>query len=275
MLSYQHQFHAGNHADVLKHWLLVECILHMQKKPKAFDYIDTHAGAGVYRLDSKEAQKTGEGKAGITVLAKSKLSGLDDYLMTVKTELATNTYLGSPAIVNKLLRREDKSWLFDMHGRTANMLEKNCAVKRQTRVHQEDGFAGLNRLIPTQSRRALVLMDPSYEVKTEYKQVFDEIEKVWKKMNQTMFLLWYPVVDRSRIQMLERKFEKSAIKNVHLFEMGIAEDDPNTGMNASGLIVVNPPWTLEKRFNETMPNVSKLLSKDGKARVRYKCLVPE
>lgn len=274
MLSYQHQFHAGNHADVLKHWTLVECLHYLQKKPTPFDYIDTHAGAGMYSLTSEAALKNAEFKSGIQKIKDNPDVGLAAYLELVRDDLKNQNYPGSPAIVNKLMRRGDHSWLFELHGNTFNQLEKNCAVKRQTRVHQEDGLAGLNRLLPVASRRALVLIDPSYEVKREYDEVVVAIEKAWKKMPQTMFLLWYPVTDRVRNLRLEKRFKQSAMRNVQLFEIGI-DDDRNQGMTASGVIMVNPPWTLAKSFAQTMPDVSAILSVDGISRTRNEVLVPE
>jgi len=274
MLSYQHQYHAGNHADVLKHWLLIECIEHLKKKDKPFDYIDTHAGAGRYQLNSSEAQKTGEHKDGIAKLKGLSWPELDTYLSLVQEDLSKQQYPGSPEIVNRMLRRGDHSWLHEMHPKTYNELERNCARKRQTIVRHEDGYSGMTGLLPVASHRALVLIDPSYEVKSEYDMAFEAINKAWKKMSQTTFLLWFPVVDRPRIDRLEKRFKKSAIKNIQVFEMGVS-DDEGKGMTASGLIVVNPPWTLAERFKLLVPKLSSLLADDDKSRARHEIITPE
>lgn len=274
MLSYQHHYHAGNHADVLKHWLLTECLVHLRKKEKPFDYIDTHAGAGRYRLDSEAAQKIGEYKNGIEKLLDVDWPECSDYLNAVRSEVVQHRYPGSPGIVNQFLRPGDHSSLFELHPKTVKELEQNCARRRQTKVFFEDGYKGLNALLPVASRRALILIDPSYEVKSEYDSVVKVIEAAWKKMPQAIFLLWFPVVDRNRINRLEKRFEQSYIRKIEFTEMCIASDDEK-GMTGSGLITINAPWTLEARFNRVMPKVSERLSVDGVARVRYKVITPE
>ncbi|WNO08333.1 23S rRNA (adenine(2030)-N(6))-methyltransferase RlmJ [Teredinibacter sp. KSP-S5-2] len=275
MLSYQHQYHAGNHGDVLKHWLLIETILYMQKKEKPFDYIDTHAGAGFYALHSHFSRKTGEAEQGVLKLDWTQLPGLKNYYQQIQVDLGAWNYPGSPALVNQMLRRDDRSWLFEMHPQTFDDLKKHCQKRKRTFIEQQDGFQGVIRLLPTTSRRALVLMDPSYEVKTDYQTVLDVINKASKKMPQTVFLLWYPVVDRSTIDQMEKKIiNKTELSNVHLFEMGI-DDDEKPGMTASGIIAVNPPWTLKDTFAAQIENLSAQLAVDGKSRWRYQCLVEE
>ena len=274
MFSYQHHYHAGNHADVLKHWLLLACVRYLQHKEKPFDYIDTHAGAGLYRLDSAMARKTAESDDGILKLDWSRLPGLEDYHRQVADDVAASRYPGSPLLVKRLLRPGDKAWLFEMHPQTIRELRQNCEQRRVCHVRQEDGFSALSALLPTASHRALVLIDPSYEVKSDYRTVVKVMANAYQKMPQAMLLLWYPVVDRQRIQQLERDVTNSKIRNVHLFEMGVAEAD-KPGMIASGMVVVNPPWTLADEFARTIPGVSAQLSADHQARWRHRVLVPE
>ncbi|WP_067518414.1 23S rRNA (adenine(2030)-N(6))-methyltransferase RlmJ [Endozoicomonas ascidiicola] len=274
MLSYQHHYHAGNHADVLKHWTLLACVRHMQKKDKPFDYIDTHAGAGFYRLDSAMAKKTNEADEGVLKINWKKQPGLKDYHGQIAADIKARSYPGSPLLVKRLLRPGDKAWLFEMHPKTLRELKNHCEHRRLCHVRQEDGFQGLLSLLPVASRRALVLIDPSYEIKSDYQTVVTVMKKAWQKMPQATMLLWYPVVDAGQIQQMEKAFAKSSMRNVHLMEMGI-EDSEQPGMTASGMIVVNPPWTLADEFNATMPAVSEMLSKDKKSRYRYQVLVAE
>jgi len=274
MLSYQHQYHAGNHADVLKHWVLLQTIRHLQKKDKPFDYIDTHAGNGLYRLDSPEAEKTGEAKAGILKLAGSELPGLADYLGQVSAAIQKSQYPGSPLLATRLLRPGDHAWLFELHPQAFSSLQKHCQRKGVSFIEQADGFTGLLRLLPNKSRRALVLIDPSYEVKSDYRTVVEVMTKAWKKMPQTVLLLWYPVVDRQQIDQLENRLIQSGMRQVQLLELGIA-DDLEPGMTASGMVLVNPPWTLSAEFDRVMPAVSALLAQDGKSRTRNMELVAE
>lgn len=274
MLSYQHSYHAGNHADILKHWVLLACVRHLQKKPKPFDYIDTHAGAGLYRLDSSEAQKTGEYLEGVARLSGQVIAGMEDYLVQVGEFLVRRQYPGSPMLVNNLLRAGDHAWLYELHPATINQLRQHCEKPRVSYVRHEDGFKGLLGQLPSKSRRALALIDPSYEVKSDYKTVVDVITAGWKKAPNTLFLLWYPVVDRRWTEQMERSLARSPMRNVQLFEMGVAADN-FPGMTASGMVVVNAPWTLAERFHETMPAVSRYLSADNQSRVRHEILVPE
>lgn len=274
MLSYQHHYHAGNHADVLKHWLLLECLYYLQKKNKPFDYIDTHAGAGLYQLDSKEAQKTRESAKGVLQLDWEKLPGLALYRSAVEDDLSRNQYPGSPLLVKRLLRSEDNAWFFELHPQTITELREHCAKKHKCFVQQEDGFVGLLGLLPNKSRRALVLIDPSYEIKDDYQTVVTIMAKAYKKMPQTMLLLWYPVVDRQRINTLERVIKESAIRNVQLFELGINKN-ADFGMGASGMIIVNPPWTLADHFDQWAPELARQLGQDGQHYYRYAQLAGE
>jgi len=274
VLSYQHHYHAGNHADVLKHWVLLEALLHLEKKAAPFDYIDTHAGAGLYSLTSAEARKTNEYSLGMGRVIDSGLAELQPLTDLLRPSLKNRRYPGSPAIVNALLRPGDHAHLFELHPQTYIELDKNCARKRQSYVRREDGFIGLKALLPVKSRRALVLIDPSYELKGDYKKVCQATEQAWLKMQQAIILIWYPVVDRARINQFEKQFIASRLKNVHLFEMSVA-DDQEQGMTGSGMIAVNPPWTLADRFNSLMPELSRQLSVDDQSRFRHRLLRPE
>ena len=274
MLSYQHQYHAGNHADVLKHWVLLECVRYMQNKDKPFDYIDTHAGAGLYRLDYGENIKPHESREGVLKLAWDRLPGMEDYHRAVGTDLARHRYPGSPLLVKRLLRPGDKAWLFEMHPGTVEQLRRHCAERRVSHVHQEDGFKGVMRLLPNSAGRAVVLIDPSYEVKADYRTVADVMERIYRRMRQAMVLLWYPVVERHRVDGLEKAIRRGSMRNVQQFELGIDEDDA-PGMTASGVIALNPPWTLADRFKATMPAVADMLSRDGGQHCRHRVLVDE
>nr|WP_281388635.1 23S rRNA (adenine(2030)-N(6))-methyltransferase RlmJ [Litorivivens lipolytica] len=252
----------------------MECVAHLQKKDKPFDYIDTHAGAGLYRLDSDAARKTGEAVKGVLKLdwdAMPELSLLQDNL---RDDLKNQRYPGSPLLVSRLLRPGDKAWLCDLHPSTLRELEQHCGQRKGNYVRKEDGFKALPGLLPTASRRALVLIDPSYEVKSDYQTVVKVATSALHKMAQTQVLIWYPVVDRERINQLEKDVKRAGLRNSHLFEIGVADDD-KPGMTSSGLIAVNPSWTAPERFKTLAPKLSSTLTEDGKARWRYQVLVPE
>lgn len=274
MLSYQHHYHVGNHADVLKHWVLFECLKHMQKKDKPFEYIDTHAGAGIYEFSDPKTQKLKEFETGVNLLLAEQVSQVADFCELLKGFTDNAQYPGSPAIVNELLRPGDKSWLFELHPQTFSEITQHCQRKRQTFVRQEDGFKGLNSLLPCASKRALVLVDPSYELKQDYVNVVDAIKNAVKKMPQTMLLLWYPVVRREDVELIETQLQHSEVRNVLQLELSIAADSQEKGMTGSGMIVVNPPWTLLKQAETVLPKLTELLSK-GSGSYQLRQLIEE
>lgn len=279
MLSYRHGFHAGNFADVLKHLVLVEILAYLQKKDKPLDYIDTHAGAGLYRLQGGMAAKNCEYGNGIARLLPGDpgLPALQPYLDRVLAHNAggrLQVYPGSPAIACGLLRPQDKAWLFELHPADTEQLRRVCAG-RNIHIRGEDGFRGLAALLPTPSRRALVLIDPPYEMKQDYQRVVDALKLILRKMPTATVALWYPVVERKRIDQLERQIVASGIRRVEQFELGVRADADGRGMTASGMIVVNPPWTLRTTMAQLLPPLARLLSEDDGEHQRIQSLVGE
>ena len=271
MLSYRHSYHAGNHADVLKHIILIEVLQYLTKKDSPFDYIDTHAGAGLYNLQSDHASKLQEYTQGIAKLKPEDWPELATYFDIIahnNPEDKLKFYPGSPVIAEYFLRRKDRSWLYELHPKDAELLANNLGGNKGTRVMMEDGFKGLLSLLPPVSRRGLVLIDPSYEIKTDYKGVFDTINSAYKKFSTGTYILWYPVTDRMNIDTLERRFKRSGIKNIQQYELAIAPDQFGTGMSASGMIVINPPWTLKKKMEQVLPKLVSVLGGEGAS---YKC----
>jgi len=271
LLSYRHSFHAGNHADVIKHIVQIEILEHLIKKDSAFDYIDTHAGAGLYNLQSEHATKLQEYTQGIAKLEREKWPELNTYFEVLAKHNASgklNFYPGSPLITTHFMRKKDRAWLYELHPKDAELLLKNTAKVRNIRVMRDDGFKGLLSLLPPVSRRGLVLIDPSYEIKTDYGKVVNVLEEAYKKFPTGTYALWYPVVDRKIIDKLERQLIRSGIKKIQRFELGIAQDQYGTGMSASGMIVINPPWTLMDKMSKVLPKLVSVLGGDG---AFYKC----
>ena len=262
MLSYRHSFHAGNFADVLKHIVLVEILEHLTQKDKPFDYIDTHSGAGLYDLYSDTATKLGEHQSGISKLKNDKWPELKSYIDAVddcNTDGKLRFYPGSPLIAAQYLRKKDKAWLFELHPKDFSLLQQNTARNRSIKVMNEDSLSSVLRLLPPASRRGLMLVDPSYELKTDYEAVFKVIQQAHGKFATGIYALWYPVVDRQRINQLEKRFIKSGIKNIQRFELGLEPDSVERGMTASGMIVINPPWQLKAKMNQVLPRVIEAL----------------
>ena len=271
MLSYRHSYHAGNYADVLKHIVLIEILEHIIKKDSAFDYIDTHAGAGIYNLQSEHATKLQEYTQGIgklNVKALPELTRYFDILSKHNPDGKLNFYPGSPFVAMNFLRNKDRSWLYELHPKDAELLLNNTRGNKRVRVMRDDGLKGLLSLLPPVSRRAVVLIDPSYEVKSDYAHVIDTIDSAYKKFPTGIYALWYPVVDRKIIDTLERKLIRSGIANIQRYELGIAPDQFGTGMSANGMIVINPPWTLMDKMSKILPKLTNILGSDD---AFYKC----
>ncbi len=278
MLSYRHSYHAGNFADLLKHIIQVEILEHLVKKDKPFEYIDTHAGAGLYNLTSAHADKNPEYKDGIAKLKTAEWPELSQYLTLIKhfnPQQELKLYPGSPAIGSHYLRAKDRAWLFELHPSDSQKLQQHYAKDKRVRVHNEDGFQGLLGLVPPTARRGLVLIDPSYEIKNDYGRVFDVVKKAYNKFPTGSYAIWYPVVERQRINQLETQFKRSGIKNIQLFELGLEKDSEQHGMTASGMIVINPPWTLMEKMKTLLPKLAHALDKKREAFCRCEVLAGE
>lgn len=268
MLSYRHSFHAGNPADVLKHIVLIETLTYLTKKDKALDYIDTHSGVGLYKLAADEAQKTQEYKDGIEKLwqYQGESEEISRYVQLAKQFNKGNlaVYPGSPLIADKLLRKDDKRWLFELHPKDyvslSNNIEELSNSRKHSRVRKEDGFVGLQGLLPPQSKRACVLIDPPYEVKKDYETAVNTVIKAHRKFATGTYMIWYPVVERERIDKMEQALVASGVKRVQLFELATSADTDEKGMTASGMIVINPPWLLKESMDKVLPELVSLLS---------------
>ncbi|WP_417225590.1 23S rRNA (adenine(2030)-N(6))-methyltransferase RlmJ [Amphritea sp.] len=278
MLSYRHSFHAGNFADLLKHIVLTEILEHLIKKDKPFDYIDTHAGAGLYDLRSEHAEKLGEYSNGIGKLTASDWPSLSAYFAAINAcnpNGPLRFYPGSPLIASHFMRPQDKATLYELHPTDFNLLSKNTRANRRIKVLNQDSLAGLLSLLPPASRRALILMDPSYEMKSDYDQVFKTLKHAHKKFATGTYALWYPVVERHRIRKLEKLFINSGIRNIQRFELGLEPDSQEHGMTASGMIVINPPWTLFTSMKSLLPELADALDEGKGAFSSCDILVPE
>ncbi len=280
MLSYRHAFHAGNYADVLKHLVLTRIVKHLTKKPGPVCYIDTHAGAGGYSLLSSEAKKTGEFNQGVGVLwDQRKLpESLLEYRQLVERfndGKALRNYPGSPWFARQLLRNTDRLELCELHPKDHPRLTQLFAGERRVKCHFEDGFKRSLALVPPVERRGLVLIDPSYELKEDYAKVVSHIKELHKRFATGTYALWYPLVDQQRVRTLEKAFIKSGIRNIELYEVSVTADHSQPGMTGSGMIVVNPPWTLKQDLREALEWFGPQISDNAQALYRITELVPE
>lgn len=276
MLSYRHAFHAGNHADVLKHYVLGLVLAHAAQKEKPFWYIDTHAGAGMYSLDDGYATQNAEFEQGIDKLitASNLPAPLADYIAQIQsfnTDLAPSAapqlYPGSPMIAQQYLRADDKMRLFELHPSDYKLLIENFAGQnRQTKIAMQDGFAGIKACLPPPPRRAVVLIDPPYEDKQDYQRVVDMLKDSLSRFATGTYMVWYPLLQRPEpAEMIENLMNLNEPNWLHV-AMTVHEPSPEGyGMHGSGLFIINPPWTLPNILNETMPILTKLLALDEAA----------
>lgn len=248
MLSYRHAFHAGNHADVLKHTVLVQILRYMLQKDKPICYFDTHAGAGFYDLTREEANKTAEYHRGIGLIwrERSLPLALDDYRECVKAACGGHltAYPGSPWFAQHLLRPQDRLVLCELHPADRTQLEHTFGASRNVQCYAADGWRKSLALTPPPERRGLVLIDPSYELKDEYGKVVEHVKQLHRKFATGVYAIWYPVADPERTAFLVRRMRSSGIKRVLQLELGLTKDHEQPGMTGSGMIVINPPWNL-------------------------------
>lgn len=270
MLSYRHAFHAGNHADVLKHFVEVQLLRYLAQKDKPFWYIDTHAGAGCYALDSGYAAKNAEFDSGIGRLwQRDDLPApLVEYVEQVKRlnpDGQLRLYPGSPWIAQQLLRGQDRMRLFELHPSDSEILQQNFAG-HDALVQRADGFGALKALLPPPPRRALVLIDPPYEDKQDYKRVVTALQEGLKRFANGVYAVWYPQLQRSEAQQLPERLKKLPVKGwLHVALSVQAPAADGFGMHGSGMFVLNPPWTLHEVLRETMPYLIKHLAQDAHA----------
>ncbi|WP_108126198.1 23S rRNA (adenine(2030)-N(6))-methyltransferase RlmJ [Saccharospirillum mangrovi] len=266
MLSYRHAFHAGNHADMLKHLTLALCADYLTRKPKPLVYVDTHAGAGAYRLTSNHAQKKREFETGIGVLNNApnppeEVRFFLDALTKTGLDL-TQMYPGSPLLAASLLNSDHRLQLFELHPSDFPILQQQFRGDRRVRCYQRDGFDGLLSAMPPKERRALVLIDPPYEIKTDYDQVAETLATVTRKFPQLCALVWYPIAQRERSDTLVRKLKKLSAEWL-VAELNVAPDSDDYGMTGSGMFVLNPPYLLAEQLRNCLPWLSQQLSAEG------------
>lgn len=272
MLSYRHGFHAGNHADVLKHFLLVYLIRYMNQKEKPFWVIDTHAGAGMYSLESGYATKLSEFESGIARLwsrtdLPEPLADYVDLVRTLNTDNALRYYPGSPWLAWKTMREQDRLRLFELHSSDSALLQENFReAGRRVVISPTDGFAGLKALLPPPPRRALILIDPSYELREDYRHVVLALKENLLRFATGTYAIWYPQLAKLGSQELPGKLKKAAGKNwLHVALTIRTPSREGIGMHGSGMFVVNPPWTLHATLQQVMPYLVAALGQDAGA----------
>lgn len=265
MLSYRHAFHAGNAADVLKHSVLVLILEYYLRKEKPVCYVDTHAGAGRHDLNSPAAQQTREYTRGVQVIqehAADAPAELHTYWQLVQqlNPGGLQHYPGSPWLAAQLLRPADTLRLFEMHPADFKALSRYFQADKRVRVFQQDGLSGLHSLLPPPSRRAVVLLDPAYELKTEYTAITAALCKAYQRFPTGTYLLWYPVIIRQRITSMLRLLQQARFAELLQVELCWLPDTNGLGMTGSGLFIINPPWVLADQLRSLLPWMTRTLA---------------
>ena len=280
MLSYRHSFHAGNHADVLKHIVLSLILTAMKEKDKPFLYLDTHAGAGRYLLHSEHAERTGEYLEGIARIWQRDDCPplLEPYLKVIHHYNRSGSlryYPGSPLIARQLLREQDRMHLTELHSSDYPLLRSEFQKDDRAEVLRADGYQQLKSQLPPLSRRGVMLIDPPYELKTDYRDVAAGIQEGYKRFATGVYALWYPVVLRQQTKRILTALEHTGIRRILQIELAVRPDNEHRGMTASGMIVINPPWLLEQQMNEILPWLHQALVPEGIGHTLVRWAVPE
>jgi 23S rRNA (adenine2030-N6)-methyltransferase len=278
MFSYRHAFHAGSHADILKHLITIQLLRYLQEKPGALSIVDTHAGAGLYNLQDGFAAISQESAGGILRL-KDYLASVDihvpksiaDYLACVAIENvseSTALYPGSPFIFARLLRPQDRLRLFELHPNEIDILRSNINQlnrAKQVDVYSDDGFSRLKGLLPPPSRRGLVLIDPSYEDKQDYRNLELCLEEALSRFATGCYAIWYPVIPRresialpDRLGTIAKAHQRTWLRA----ELRVENVPGDRRLQASGMFVFNPPWTLRDHLRDALPILKKALGLD-------------
>ncbi len=271
MLSYRHGFHAGNHADVLKHWLLTLCLQYLIRKDKPLYYLDTHAGAGSYDLRAATAARTGEAALGIGRLQGQDLpAGLAAYRELVVADAAQGLryYPGSPQLAARLLRPQDRLRLLELHPTELTQLRKRLGSDPRVKILDGDGFTLLKGLLPPPSRRGLVLLDPSYELKGDYRRMQDTLRQGLERFATGVYLLWYPLLNLAPCRRLSQQLEKLPAAQWLQVQLQVQQPPAGHGMYGSGVFIINPPWTLRAQLEQELPVLLSLLAQDDSAQWR-------
>ena len=259
MLAYRHAFHAGNHADVLKHVTLALVLRYMNGKDKPYRLVDTHAGAGGYSLEGPYAQKKGEFEQGIARLwTRDDLpEAVADYVALVRRFNPQGTleqYPGSPAFAQMLLRAKDQLRLYELHPTDYRILASYLGAAKGAEVHHADGFEGLKGQLPPSTRRAVVLIDPSYEGHGDYARVIATLRDALQRFAEGVYMVWYPQVQKLEAAQLPRRLEALAPKGwLHARLTVQRPDSQGFGLAGSGVFVINPPFTLHDQLAAVLP----------------------
>ena len=266
MLSYRHGYHAGNAADVLKHFILIYVLDYIKKKDKSFIFIDSHAGAGKYLISDPYMQKNKEYLQGIEKILQLKndnifLKKYLDLIKSININSDLKIYPGSCFLAARSLRPNDNLYFFELHPKEFLNLKKNFENDSRVIIENRDSYQRLNKLLPPKEKRAVILIDPSYELKDEYEKVLKMLSDCYKKFPLGVYIIWYPVLKSKKSEKFIFNVLKKKYKNLSHVEM--ITDNSNNGMQGSGLFVLNCPWSIENDIKKSLETIFDCLKKNN------------
>jgi 23S rRNA (adenine2030-N6)-methyltransferase len=276
-MNYRHAFHAGNFADVHKHAVLARVLVHLRGKPAAFRVVDTHAGAGRYDLFAPEASRSGEWRGGIERVwqawrhgvAPAPLTPYLDAVATLNPDGKLRAYPGSPLIVEHFLRPQDRLIACELEPRAAASLAATLRGVARAKALALDGWTALGAYVPPKERRGLVLVDPPFEDAAEFTRLASALAAAHRKWPTGIYMLWYPIKERAAPDALARRLQKLAVPNILRSEISLGPPRAGAGLVGSGLIVVNPPFTLEADLQIFMPALGRILAPEATIRTGW------
>ena len=282
-MNYRHAFHAGNFADVFKHAVLCRILDYLRTKPAPFRVIDTHAGAGLYDLAGSEASRGGEWRDGIARLMAAPLAAPVAALLAPYLEVVgalnergrLKTYPGSPALARAWLRPQDRLIVCEVEPRAAAALRQNLRGDVRIKTLEIDGWTALGAYVPPKERRGLVLVDPPFEEDSDFHRLSHGLAEAHRKWATGIYALWYPIKDRGEPDALAKRLRRSGIAKMLRAELNVAPLGEPTRLNGCGMILVNPPWTLESELSVLLPALAGILGRDGKGALRLDWLTRE
>jgi 23S rRNA (adenine2030-N6)-methyltransferase len=270
-MNYRHAFHAGNFADVFKHIIIARILVHLREKTAPFRVIDTHAGEGLYDLAGEEASRTGEWRDGIGRLASAELSAeaaelVGPYLAALHAcnhagEL--RYYPGSPVLARHLLRPQDRLIACELEPRAAGALSRHLRESTVAKVMRIDGWVALKAYVPAKERRGLVIVDPPFEQPDDLIRLADGVAAAYRKWPTGTYLMWYPVKGRDGPDRFIKRLRRARMEKCLCAELAVAPPGPAGGLNACGVIVVNPPWRLAAEIRTFAPALVDLLGREA------------
>lgn len=287
-MNYRHVYHAGNFADVIKHIILTRIVEYLKRKEQAFRVIDTHAGIGLYDLSSVEAQKTGEWIDGIgRLISAAKMHEIPEeienllapYLDAVSAQNTKSGqleyYPGSPVITRHLLRKQDRLTALELHPVDARKLASYFEGDYQARITHLDGWLALGAYLPPKEKRGLVLIDPPFEIPGEFNRLIEGLEKAYKRFSGGTYSLWYPIKDIKAVKHFHQAAFDTGIEKILDVQLSVRADTEEARFNGTGMMIINPPYTLESELKILLPWLRDLLKDDQGANFKLKWIRKE